>query len=466
MMSYQEDPPNPIPPQYCLAVLSHYLANVTTTANDECSALRLAYDTVCTRLPSPDLPTGFHTHTLPSHSPFSADYFAPTDDDDLTPTIECCKVIHKTYTSRCNDAENGQLTDQRLLLTVATIALCLCVKEFITARKWRYLPGAAGCILVGMAGGYLVQFLETFSFEFDEKLFLRVLLPPICFEAAMQINKQAFRRHIGPVLTFALLGTLISTVVCGVILKYSSVYAELRDIKGDLMGDNGGLPWAESLCFGALISSIDPIAILAVMNSLGVSDTSTLYILVFGESMLNDGVAVVLFDTITDFMREDVEFDPTDLLWAILTFLEIFCGSCVVGFLCGMLCTLYFRHMDKKQQPLSEVLIFFIFALIPYYICDGWGWSGITSILIAGVTMDVYALQHLSNGAKVRGTTLALDIAATHTLSPLRCTSCSSWRPSACSRRARSSRTWACSCSRRRTSGTACWLALVWRPCW
>ena len=57
--------------------------------------------------------------------------------------------------------------------------------------------------------------------------------------------------------------------------------------------------------FGSLISSIDPVATLSILAGVGVSQTDTLYTLVFGESLLNDGVAIVLFEVLKDRLGED-----------------------------------------------------------------------------------------------------------------------------------------------------------------
>jgi len=69
------------------------------------------------------------------------------------------------------------------------------------------------------------------------------------------------------------------------------------------------IPFIESLAFGALISSIDPIAVLSVLSNMGMSDKDPIYVLIFGESLLNDGVAIVLFQTLVHFMDEKIVID-------------------------------------------------------------------------------------------------------------------------------------------------------------
>ena len=171
-----------------------------------------------------------------------------------------------------------------------------------------------------------------------------------------------------------------------------------------------------------MISSIDPVAVIAVLNSLGVPPTEPLYVLIFGESLLNDGVAVVLFDTVLTYIRDDVAFDSSDFVSGILNFFKVFFGSILIGFLNGLCCTIYFRWMDKKMTDLVETLTFFLWALLSYYVCDSWHGSGIgervrpprktnnliltplaqrpVGIVITGVMLDLYTLRHLSESSR------------------------------------------------------------------
>jgi len=213
------------------------------------------------------------------------------------------------------------------------------------------------------------------EFGFDEKLFLRVMLPPIVFEAALSIDKRAFRRHLIPILGYAIVGTVFSSALVAYIVHWE-----------------GTLPWVECVAFGALISSIDPVAILAVLNAIGINETETLYILVAGEALLNDGITVVGFETLVHFMDDDLVVDSAVIWRAVFDFFKVAVGSCFVGVVSGVCCTLYYRAVKGWQTPLIEVLLFFLWSLIPFYICDGVGWSGIVSIVVMGFIMDMYII--------------------------------------------------------------------------
>merc|ERR1711862_500754 len=115
------------------------------------------------------------------------------------------------------------------------------------------------------------------------------------------------------------------------------------------------IPMKESLVFGALISSIDPIAVLSVLNNMGMTDSDTIYVLIFGESLLNDGVAIVLFETLEHLLDESLVIDGDVVLDAVMHFLVVAIGSVVVGVLCGACATIYFSSMYGCQTAMVEV---------------------------------------------------------------------------------------------------------------
>ena len=125
-------------------------------------------------------------------------------------------------------------------------------------------------------------------------------------------------------MVFAFLGTLFSSFVTGAATYYAARY----------FGDES-LSVLDSLVFGCLISSIDPVAILSVLTSLKMSETDTIYILVFGESLLNDGIAITLFKSLVQQYDSSSTISVDDVLGSIADFLINACGSCLIGLGCG-----------------------------------------------------------------------------------------------------------------------------------
>lgn len=98
------------------------------------------------------------------------------------------------------------------------------------------------------------------------------------------IPQKYFFRNLGAILTFAIIGTTISAFLIGVLM-----YGAVKLWPAAL---SNSFTFLDTLFFGALISPTDPLTILAIFSDLQVD--VNLYALVFGESVLNDAVAIVL----------------------------------------------------------------------------------------------------------------------------------------------------------------------------
>lgn len=216
---------------------------------------------------------------------------------------------------------------------------------------------------------------------FDNDLFLHILLPPIIFQSSLSIDKRAFRRDLFPILAFAVFGTVFSAVVIGVLTHTLTSW-----------GSGTTLPLLDSLLFGSLISSIDPVATLGVLGSVGIGKTDTLYTLIFGESLLNDGVAIVLFDTLVRHLGDRTVVDKATIHECLTSFLIVTTASVAIGLACGIVCNVHTWALRKRHTAVTEVAIFFCWALIPFYISDGLGYSGIISIMTMGFFLDYFVI--------------------------------------------------------------------------
>lgn len=154
--------------------------------------------------------------------------------------------------------------------------------------------------------GQVVQLEENemdLKATFDPEIFFNIILPPIIFYAGYSLKRvrkvlhqknffflkvklfqKYFFRNLGAILTFAIIGTTISAFLVGV-LMYGAV-------KLWPVALSNSFTFLDTLFFGALISPTDPLTILAIFSDLQVD--VNLYALVFGESVLNDAVAIVL----------------------------------------------------------------------------------------------------------------------------------------------------------------------------
>jgi NhaP-type Na+/H+ or K+/H+ antiporter len=142
------------------------------------------------------------------------------------------------------------LDSYRLCAVVMVLVVCGLVKSLLRVLGLPWIPDAGACIAVGTVVGLLLHWFNPNVVQsrltFDNNLFLNFMLPPIIFEAAISIDKKAFRRDVWAILTFAFLGTVFSALAIGYITWELSSW-----------GSGPSLPLLDSLLFGALASSID-----------------------------------------------------------------------------------------------------------------------------------------------------------------------------------------------------------------
>lgn len=368
----------------CKRFLMNFL-NGTTDSSDECTAFYNAYKVADCE----DVTKGGGGDSIWAAAAAASDSNA-TDDvviDDFFRNWECCDYIETFYGKHC---EGTSLHSNQLLGVMGVLLVCTMIKAMLKSWNIGWIPDACAFILVGTFSGVLLRLLDSnlvSQMTFDNELFLQIMLPPIIFEAALNIDKKAFRRDLLPILLFASVGTGFSSIAIGWMVHHVSH-----------LGTNGSnLPWLDSLVFGSLISSIDPVATLSILAGVGVSQTDTLYTLIFGESLLNDGVAIVLFEVLKDHLGEDDSLSDDAYREMAKHFATVLFGSIGIGVGVGMCCTLYFWTFKEKQTAVTEVGIFFCWSLIPYYIADGLHCSGIISIMVMGFFLDYFVIGGKEN---------------------------------------------------------------------
>ncbi|KAJ8041229.1 Sodium/hydrogen exchanger 8 [Holothuria leucospilota] len=215
-------------------------------------------------------------------------------------------------------------------------------------------------------------------------MFFLLLLPPIIFESGYSLHKGNFFQNLGSIIVFAVFGTIISAIVVGsgvYFLGQAEVAFEL-----DLV---------ESFAFGSLISAVDPVATLAIFRALDVPPL--LNMLVFGESILNDAVSIVLSNTVMSLKDSDATLSASSAAGSIIgAFCFMFIASAAIGILSGLAIMYLLKHVDLRSTPSLELGTMLIFSYLPYFLSEGVKLSGIMAVLFAGITMSHYTHFNLS----------------------------------------------------------------------
>lgn len=266
-------------------------------------------------------------------------------------------------------------------LLVTLTALC----SYLNHRFLR-LETSIGVMLLAMVLGLAVLLAGALGWEgaasaratlaqlpFDQVLF-QGLLSFLLFAGALSLDGQALWRQRGLVLTLALLSTLLSTLIIGG-LAYGLLGAFGLEVSFPL-----------ALLFGAIISPTDPVAVLALLKKAGLPER--VQTLVAGESLLNDGVGVVLFVvllSVAGLSGAEVGGEghhATDLAGALQLFALEAGGGVVFGAVLGLVA--YFL-LSKVDDYTVEVLVTLAVVTGGYALAVRLGVSGPLSMVIAGL---------------------------------------------------------------------------------
>lgn len=322
-------------------------------------------------------------------------------DDGKTGTGACiCKKSNLDPDRFCEtptDLEEEKKKEEDFtegLVVLLFLALSCIIMVYIHSRipQFEILPESIWAIFIGIGLGVLIKMsyqsgsglAETL--EFEPHTFFLFLLPPIIFQAGFSLRTSTFYRNIGTINAFAIGATALASLIFSLIFYYGMYNTEYR------------FPYIESLHFGCLISAIDPVATISIFQAMHVNEK--IYLIVFGESTLNDAVAIALSSSVegvNEMVGHGVEVDYVAVIFdSIVFFLVFFFGSLIVGWALSIINSIMFVKLELDLFPWLEIGMFLQCAYLPYIIAEALGLSGILAILITGITLRNYAFYSLS----------------------------------------------------------------------
>jgi Na+:H+ antiporter len=242
-----------------------------------------------------------------------------------------------------------------LLLIVSLVA--------IAVRRLR-VPYTVALVVVGL----LITFQQPLEIDLTPELILALFVPPLVFEAAFHLDVHRLRDNLVPILVLAVPGVLLTTVMVGVIVAAGA-----------------NLSLTTALVFGALISATDPVAVVALFRALGAPKSLT--VLMEGESLFNDGTAIVVFNLMLAAagVAAVTGGDPQthfDLGRAVVDFIIVVVGGLGVGGLLGWLVARLIAHLDDY---LIETTLTTVLAFGAYLIAERLHFSGVLAVVAAGL---------------------------------------------------------------------------------
>ncbi|XP_057351728.1 sodium/hydrogen exchanger 6 isoform X2 [Manis pentadactyla] len=327
------------------------------------------------------------------------------------------RAMDEEIVSEKQAEESHRQDSANLLIFILLLTLTILTIWLFKHRRARFLHETGLAMIYGLLVGLVLRYgihvpsdvnnvtlscevqssPTTLLVTFDPEVFFNILLPPIIFYAGYSLKRRHFFRNLGSILAYAFLGTAISCFVIGSIM-YGCV--TLMKVTGQLAGD---FYFTDCLLFGAIVSATDPVTVLAIFHELQVD--VELYALLFGESVLNDAVAIVLSSSIVAYQPagdNSHTFDVTAMFKSIGIFLGIFSGSFAMGAATGVVTALVTKFTKLREFQLLETGLFFLMSWSTFLLAEAWGFTGVVAVLFCGITQAHYTYNNLSTESQHR----------------------------------------------------------------
>ncbi len=309
-------------------------------------------------------------------------------------------------------AKNPRLNPDTITgsVTLFTLLMAIAVIVGVVTKKLK-LPYTVALVLAGLFIAIMKQ--APSGTELSPDLVFFIILPPVLFRAGLLIDVENLKRHWVPVAVMTCVGTLLTTFVVGLVLRWF--------LSPDIISSN--VVWVAAFMIGAMVSPTDPVSVMPIIRSIPLP--KPVRTVIEGESLFNDGIAVVLFFILygalfmpiqstggglgpnqsqpvitADTAEHRHTIQGTDVsmshgqkhgavvdIWAgILKFLGHtgigLCIGAIMGW--GAVCL-----MRWANDPVLENTITVVLAYGAFLVSDIWHVSGVASVIVAGIFVGV-----------------------------------------------------------------------------
>ncbi|XP_029567959.1 sodium/hydrogen exchanger 2 [Salmo trutta] len=246
-----------------------------------------------------------------------------------------------------------------------------------------WVPESCLLISIGLIVGAIMHSVhEEPPAVLSYNVFFLFMLPPIVLDSGYFMPTRPFFENVGTVLWFAVVGTLWNSIGIGMSL-YAVCQIEAFEVQD--------INLQENMLFAAIISAVDPVAVLSVFEDVSVNEQ--LYIVVFGECLFNDAVTVVLYNMF-NFVAEMPVVEPVDVFLGVARFFVVGLGGMGFGVIFGFVASFTTRFTSNVKE--IEPLFIFMYSYLAYLVAELFSISSIMAIVTCALTMKYYVEENVS----------------------------------------------------------------------
>jgi len=251
------------------------------------------------------------------------------------------------------------------------IALFLVATAVALLARWLRAPFTVALVVAGLSLGASRVLTPP---HLSKELLFAVFLPGLVFEAAFHLDFQKFWSNKIAIHTLAIPGLGVAIGLTAVMLVPATQALHIAQ--------GFGLP--EALVFASLLAATDPIAVVGLFKSLGAP--KRLAVLVEGESLLNDGTAVVVFTLVLAWVTRG----SLSVSHALLDFVRVVAGGALVGALLGFAAS---KLTQRIEDAMIEITLTTIAAYGSFALAERFHVSGVIATVAAGMIYGNYGAR-------------------------------------------------------------------------
>jgi len=282
-----------------------------------------------------------------------------------------------------------------IVIFTAGIFVAILVSIFVSYSRFfrSWCHESLATLIIGLIVGLISlpfpnsdRLLELFTPNTFSKVFYEILFPPVIFNAGFTLKQRNFMKNLGSIATYAIIGTIVSCIVLSMTLYGINQAHTFAD-----------LDFIECIMFGALLSATDAVSTIAVLLELNV--IPLLYSLVFGESVLNDAVAIALCSALEPYVGMDPQ--AKTIGYVVRDFVIIVLGSVGTGLAVGF----FSAFVAAREKGLNlgvtyQMTQVLVLAYFSYVLAECFHISGVISLFVCALVQSHYCWHSVSEPSR------------------------------------------------------------------